>query len=161
MGVVACTETVESNPLVRAVMYDDLDEVKARVMMRAKVNVRDKAYDGISPLHAAVENGNIEIIQFLLDSGAKTNIRDFQKRTPLMMMDDDATPEIFDLLVRYGAQVQLVDKEKNTTLHHLVENADDADMVRLLINHGIDPNAINQSGETALMTRPRMIKRMT
>jgi hypothetical protein len=151
MGIMVCTESVRSNPLVRAVMNDDLEEVKARVMMRAKVNARDKSHDGMTPLHAAVENGNIEIIQFLLDSGAKTNTRDFQKRTPLMMMDDDATPEIFDLLLRYGAKVQLVDKEKNTVLHHFVENADDADLVRLLINHGIDPNAINRSGETALM----------
>jgi hypothetical protein len=152
MGVVACTvTTVTQNALVRAVMNDDLDEVKARVMMHAKVNVRDKAHDGLSPLHAAVENGNIEIIQFLLDSGAKTNIRDFQKRTPLMMMDSDATAEIFDLLIRYGAKVQLVDGEKNTVLHHFVENADDKDIVRLLVSHGINVDAVNKSGETALM----------
>jgi len=68
-----------------------------------------------------------------------------------MMMDDDATPEIFDLLLRYGAKVQLVDKEKNTVLHMFVGNADNADMVRLLISHGIDANAVNKSGETALM----------
>jgi hypothetical protein len=151
MGEMVCIENVKSNPLVRAVMNDDLDEVKARVMMRAKVNARDKSRDGITPLHAAVENGNIEIIQFLLDSGAKTNIRDFQKRTPLMMMDDDATAEIFDLLIRYGAKVQLVDGEKNTVLHHFVENADDADIVRLLVSHGINVDAVNNSGETALM----------
>ena len=137
-------------------MNDDLDEVKARVMMRAKVNARDKSRDGMTPLHAAVENGNIEIIQFLLDSGAKTNIRDFQKRTPLMMMDSDATPEILDLLLRYGAKVQLVDKEKNTVLHQFVGNADNAHMVRLLSNHGINPNAINKSGETALMIAAEM-----
>jgi hypothetical protein len=152
MGVMACTvTTVTQNALVRAVMNDDLDEVKARVMMHAKVNVRDKAHDGLSPLHAAVENGNIEIIQFLLDSGAKTNIRDFQKRTPLMMMDSDSTAEIFDLLIRYGAKVQLVDSEKNTVLHHFVENADDEDIVRLLVSHGISVDAVNKSGETTLM----------
>ena len=151
MGVVACSDDLPRNPLVAAVMNDDLEEVKVRVMMRAKVNTRDKSNDGISPLHAAVENGNIEIIQFLLDSGAKTNIRDSLKRTPLMMMDGDATPEIFDLLIRYGAKLTLVDKEKNTILHHLVGNADGADLVRLLVNHGIDVNAVNKSRETALM----------
>ena len=144
--------TIEStNPLVHAAMNDDLGEVKVRVMMRAKVNVRDKGYDGMSPLHAAVQNGNIEMIQFLLDSGAKTNFRDSQKRTPLMMMDGDATPEIFDLLIRFGAKMQLVDKEKNTVLHHFVENADDDEIVRLLITHGVNVNAVNKEGETALM----------
>jgi hypothetical protein len=150
VGVIACTD-VSSNPLVQAVMSDDLEEVKARVIMRAKVNVRDKAYQGISPLHAAVENANIEIIQFLLDSGAKTNIRDFQKRTPLMMLDGDATPEILDLLIRYGAKVRLVDKEKNTALHRLVQNTSDDTLIRLLINQGIDVNAVNKAGQTALM----------
>ena len=146
-----CVMVEPSSPLVQAVYSDDLEEVKARVIMRAKVNVRDKAYNGITPLHAAVENGNIEIIQFLLDSGAKVNIRDFEKRTPLMMLDNDATPEIFDLLIRYGAKIQLVDKEKNTALHHFVESADNAEIVQLLINHGVDVNAVNKDGETALM----------
>ena len=151
MGEMVCIENVKSNPLVRAVMNDDLDEVKARVMMHAKVNARDKSRDGMTPLHAAVENGNIEIIQFLLDSGAKVNIRDFQKRTPLMMMDGDATAEIFDRLIRYGAKVQLVDGEKNTVLQHFVENADNEDIVRLLVSHGINVDAVNKGGETALM----------
>jgi len=152
MGVISCVELlVPSNPLVTAVMNDDLEEVKARVMMRARVNARDKSHDGITPIHAAVENANIEIIQFLLDSGAKVNIRDSLKRTPLMMMDGDATPEIFDLLIRYGAKLQLLDKEKNTVLHHIVGNSDNPDLVRLLINHGIDVNAVNKSRETALM----------
>jgi len=146
-----CSMIEPTSPLVQAVYSDDLEDVKARVMMRAKVNVRDKAYDGITPLHAAVDNANIEIIQFLLDSGAKVNIRDSLKRTPLMMMDGDATPEIFDLLIRYGAKLQLLDKEKNTVLHHIVGNSDNPDLVRLLINHGIDVNAVNKSRETALM----------
>ena len=97
------------------------------------------------------QNGNIEMIQFLLDSGAKTNFRDSQKRTPLMMMDGDATPEIFDLLIRFGAKPQLIDKEKNTALHHFVENADDDEIVRLLVTHGVNVNAVNREGETALM----------
>lgn len=77
VGVVI--STVSSNALVQAAMNDDLEDVKARVLMRAKVNVRDKAYDGISPLHAAVENGNIAMVQFLLDRGAKNKYSRFQE----------------------------------------------------------------------------------
>ena len=149
MGIFVCVEA--RNPLVQAVMNEDVDEVKARVLMRSKVNVKDKAYSGISPLHAAVETGNMEIIQFLLDHGAKTNIRDFERRTPLMMIDGDASAELFDLLIRYGAKPRLVDKESNNVLHHFVENADNAEIIRLLISHGIDVNATNKGGDTALM----------
>ncbi|HEV8590935.1 MAG TPA: ankyrin repeat domain-containing protein [Pyrinomonadaceae bacterium] len=140
------------NALIQAVLSEDLDEVKARIMMRSKINVKDKAYDGITPLHAAIETGNIEITRYLLEHGAKTNIRDFQKRTPLMMMDEDATPELFDLLTQYGAKLNLVDKEKNNMLHHAAVNGVDADLVKRIALNGVPINGVNKEGKTPLMT---------
>ena len=119
--------------------------------MRTRVNVRDKSRDGMSPLHAAVETGNLEIAAYLLDHGAKTNIRDFEKRTPLMMMDSDTTVEMFDLLVRYGAKVTLLDKQKNNILHHAAENDVSAEVMRRLATYGLNVNAVNKEGKTALM----------
>jgi len=148
MGIVMVTEP--HNALVQAVFNEDVEEVKARVAMRAKVNVRDKAFDGITPLHAAVERGNIEIVKFLLAHGAKPNSRDYQKRTPLMMMDSDFTPELFSLLISYGAKVNLVDKEGNTILHHSAGYAN-PELVRLLVANGLNFNAINKDGKTALI----------
>jgi hypothetical protein len=144
--------TIEStNPLVQAVIRGDIEDVKALVMMRGKVNGRDKAYDGITPLHAAVETGNVEIAQFLLSRGAKINSRDFLKRTPLMMLDEDATPEMFQLLMTYGAKVKLVDKERNTVLHHFAAYDEKGEMIRTLVSYGVDVNAVNKEGKTALM----------
>jgi ankyrin repeat protein len=105
----------------------------------------------MSPLHAAVETGNLEIAEHLLAHGAKPNIRDYEKRTPLMMMDGDATTEMFQLLVRYGAKLTLLDKEKNTPLHHLAESSNDADLIQQLVSYGINVNAVNKEGKTALM----------
>ncbi|HMJ08479.1 MAG TPA: ankyrin repeat domain-containing protein [Pyrinomonadaceae bacterium] len=149
MGLMAISES--HNPLVQAVLNEDLEEVKARILMRARVNVRDKAYDGITPLHAAVETGNVEIAQYLLSRGAKINGRDLLRRTPLMMLDQDASPELFQLLVTYGARVNLVDKERNTVLHHFAAYDEQTDMIRLLISYGVDVNAVNREGKTALM----------
>lgn len=142
---------VNSNALVRAVMNDDLEEVKVRVLMNERINVRDKSYDGISPLHAAVENGNIDIARFLLERGAKTNIRDFQKRTPIMMLDEEATPEMVQLLITFGAKLKLRDKEGNYTLHHAVENGVEPDVLSALINYGVNIDAVNKEGKTALI----------
>jgi len=149
MGIVVCVEA--QNPLVQAVLSEDLENVKARVMMRARINVKDKTYDGMTPLHAAVETGNLEILQFLLERGAKPNIRDFQKRTPLMMMDEDATPELLDLLVRYGAKVHLVDKQGNNVLHHFAAYDESVEIVRQLAALGANYNASNKQGITPLM----------
>lgn len=138
------------NPLVEAVLNEDLDEVKLLITKGKNVNARDRSLDGMSPLHAAVETGNFEIMQILLAYGAKPNLRDYKKRTPLMMLDEDAETEMARVLLSYGAKIKLADSEKNTVLHHYAE-FDDADMVRLLISHGADPNAKNKLGRTALM----------
>ena len=139
------------NPLVGAVLAEDLEQVKVRVAMRERVNARDKSYAGMSPLHAAVETGNIEIARFLLEHGAKVNIRDHEKRTPMMMLDEDATPEIVQLLINYGAKAKLLDKEKNGALHHLALNGVDPEIVRLLVNYGYNANGANKEGKTPLM----------
>lgn len=149
VGIVTVIEA--RDPLVQAALSGDLEGVKARVMMRAKVNVKDKAYNGISPLHAAVDTGNIEIAQYLLDHGAKTNMRDFLKRTPLMMMDEDATPEMFELLVRYGAKVNLTDKEKNNVLHHFAAMYNAGELIGRIAAYGAPVNAVNKEGKTPLM----------
>ena len=149
-GMIATVSYENRNALVTAVMNEDVEQVKALITNGAKINVKDKSLEGMSPLHAAVETGNFEIMQILLAYGAKPNIRDYQKRTPLMMLDEAADPEIARVLLAYGAKIKLVDSERNTVLHHYAE-FDDAEIVRLLISHGADPNAKNKSGRTALM----------
>lgn len=153
VGVVAAELPISGarpNDLVTAAYNEDLDELKARILMRAKINARDKTREGVAPLHVAIEMGNLEMAQFLLDNGAKPNIRDYQKRTPLMMMDEDATPELFQLLVSYGAKLNLVDKEKNNALHHFA-GTDNGEIIRLLVQYGVDSNALNKEGKTPLM----------
>lgn len=71
-GVIASVSYENRNALVQAVMEEDFEEVKALIAKRAKINVRAKAFDGMSPLHAAIETGNYEIMQYLLAYGAKT-----------------------------------------------------------------------------------------
>jgi hypothetical protein len=152
VGIVSViSENIKRNDLVEAIYNNDIDEVRVRVAMRAKVNSKDKMRDGISPLHAAVETGSAEIAQFLLNHGAKINSRDKLKRTPLMMMDNEATPELLQLLISYGAKVNLVDKNGDTVLHHLVENEGDTNLLRLLIQNGANVNAANKIGKTPLM----------
>ncbi len=148
VGVVV--STVPRNRLVMAVANEDLGEVKVRVAMGERVNSKDKGYDNNSPLHIAVENGNLEIAEFLLTHGAKTNSKNADKRTVLMMLDEDATAELVNLLLRYGAKINLFDKEGNTALMFAAEYASN-EVVQALISAGANVNTINKKGETALI----------
>jgi hypothetical protein len=142
--------TVRYSKLVMAVENDNLVEVKVRVGMGERVNARDKGYGNNSPLHVAVENGNLEIAEFLISYGAKTNSKNAEKRTTLMMLDEDATPELVNLLLSHGAKVNLADKQGNTALIFAAEYASN-DVVQVLISAGANVNAVNKQGETALM----------
>jgi hypothetical protein len=153
VGVIALTPSVpgvEPNELVSAVIDEDRDEVENLIRQGRKINVRDRTRDGMTPLHAAIETGNIEIMQLLLAYGAKPNSRDHEKRTPLMMMDEDVGKEMIRILLSYGADIRLTDRVKSTVLHHFAQ-FDEPEMMRFLIEHGADPNARNKSGQTPLM----------
>lgn len=139
-----------TNRMVMAVENDDLEEIKVRVAMGERVNAKDKGYGGNSPLHVAVEHGNIEIAQFLLSSGAKINSKNSEKQTPLMLLDDDASPELVNLLISHGAKINLVDKQGNTALMLAAEYAK-PEVLQALISAGANINTVNKKGRTALM----------
>jgi hypothetical protein len=155
VGVISCSySNAPVNKLVEAVYDENLDEITRLIAKGDRVNSKDKNHDGVSPLHAAVETGNIEIVQFLLSSGAKINGRDSLKRTPLMMMDADATPELFQLLLRYGAKIDLVDKQGFTALSYFA-GYNQPEMVSLFVSAGANVNAANKQRETPLLIAAR------
>lgn len=148
-AMISISNTIK-NKLIVAVLADDLEEVKMLISKGKRVNVKDRNYDGNSPLHFAVENGNLEITEVLLNAGAKIDYKNSDKRTPLMMLDEDATPELVNLLLRHGATIDYTDKKKNTALILAAAYAN-KDVVQTLINAGANINAVNKQGETALM----------
>lgn len=147
-GAIAVVEY--TSELSSAVADEDVDKVRELINKGANVNAKEDGYSKITPLFIAVETGNIEIVQLLLDNGAKINAQDKGKQTPLMRLDDDATTELVGLLVRYGAKVSAADKEGHTALI-LAAGGSNAAVVKALIDAGADVNAATKAGQTALM----------
>lgn len=137
-------------PLLQAVSENDTDEIMSLLTKGADVNGKDENYNKMTALFVAVEQGNVATVRTLLEFGAKINARDDERRTPIMMLDDDATPELVQLLIGYGAKIKAVDKSNNNVLHHAVEYAD-AKVLQILIDEGADVNAQNDEGKTPLM----------
>jgi ankyrin repeat protein len=152
-GAIVCDDVeknVTKNKLILAVQSDNLEEVKNLIGQGKKVNVKNTYDEGNFPLHYAVENGNVEMVELLLNAGAKIFVKNYEKRTPLMMLDYDASPELVNMLLRFGAAVNAVDKDKNTVLILAAGNTTE-DVIRVLILNGADVNAVNKKGRTALM----------
>lgn len=139
-----------SLPLSRAVANDDIEEVRRLLDAGEKAGGRDDNYEGITPLFIAVENGNVAITRLLIQYGANVNARDKQKRTPLMFIDDDATPDLIEVLLRAGAKVNVHDKTGTTPLLVAAGSAG-VMVVQALIDGGADLDAADEEGMTSLM----------
>ncbi|XP_046571007.1 ankyrin repeat domain-containing protein 50-like [Haliotis rubra] len=69
-------------------------------------------------LHVACEGGNVQIVKYLM----KHNIVDIESRdmngwTPVMQAAIDGHKDVFDVLVKAGADLSQVSNNKETTLH--------------------------------------------
>jgi len=65
-----------------------------------------------TPLHIAVQNGNIDIIRALLASGADVNALDADGKTPLGIATEANNVEIVNLLLQYHRQTTLISPKR-------------------------------------------------
>ena len=69
--------------LVIAGSDGDLDRVKAAVSGGEDIDGRDSEWN--TALHEACRKGHVDIVKYLLDNGANTELKGFQNFTPLQV----------------------------------------------------------------------------
>ena len=119
-----------------AVSNNDVETARRMIAAGADVNA---PYDGHDySILTACCNGNYELVQLLIESGADVNVRDKYESTPLLECDP-YYPEIIKLLLSAGAQVNVRDNENNTPLLFTATTCK-PESVRLLIAAGAHIN---------------------
>ena len=76
----------------------------------------------IHALHYACDEGNLKIVEILINAHCDTNIKNNNKQTPLYL---SAKKDYFDInkkLIESGAELNLEDTEKNSPLHYVCKN---------------------------------------
>ena len=68
---------------------------------------QDNDREADKPLMAAIEVWNIECVRELIQAGADLNIPDKNGKTALMITSGDRRPELFPVLMKAGAEVNL------------------------------------------------------
>ncbi|MBR5904541.1 MAG: ankyrin repeat domain-containing protein [Alphaproteobacteria bacterium] len=190
------TQQELNDKLFEAVKNDDLDQVKELISNGADANAQtfnecpvlvyasDPAIaefliehgadvnhmndSGITPLHDAIFENNIDVVRVLIKHGANVNsntspdivdqiYKEFEELpypnkadTPLHWAAGKDNCEFAKILIENGADVNLVDARGQTPLHQ-VYNVETA---QLLIDHGADVNAIDSNGWTPLFYAP-------
>jgi serine/threonine-protein phosphatase 6 regulatory ankyrin repeat subunit A/serine/threonine-protein phosphatase 6 regulatory ankyrin repeat subunit B len=106
-----------------------------------QINVQD--VQGFTPLHLASSKGHIEIVEFLLNHGADTELEIFNGETPLMLAAQYARYgqyETIKTLLEHGAKVNHKDEDGGTALHKAAMYSG-KEVMNLLISYGADVNA--------------------
>ena len=101
-----------------------------------------------SPLHLAVEERKISLLNFFLDQGADTNIKDRLGRTPLHSAAMVGNLDSMRLLIEKGSDVNAVDGDQQTPLH-LASIGGYQDCIKLLMKNKADVSARNEQNMTA------------
>ena len=101
-----------------------------------------------SLLHIAAEECHLEIVQLLIDHGADVNIMNCCGRTPVMVGIRNVI--IVKCLIDLGADLSLQDKMGNTALMLSIDLRSSEEIVKLLLEHGAEPMALDKRQFTVL-----------
>lgn len=91
-----------------------------------KIDIDEQDARGMSPLHLAALYGRIDVMQFLLDSHAKTDLTDKMGRTPLYVACENAKPDAMALLLQHGARYDILPSNQRSLISCAVITQDPA-----------------------------------
>jgi len=103
---------------------------------------------GSTYLHIAVRSRHVNIVKLLIDSGADIEKRGKYCRTPLMDSLLHEQEDITKFLIENGANFTKCCNGE-TPLHIVSSYRGNLSLVKFLINHGADKNALNDNNETS------------
>ncbi|WP_257264172.1 ankyrin repeat domain-containing protein [Endozoicomonas sp. ONNA2] len=138
-----------------------------RLMVNAGLKIDTPCDDdkGKMLVHAVREN-NCELVEFLLDKGAKVDDEIDKEGTALHLAVRLGQPEIIDMLIQHGANINARSFHMGMKALHLAARLDQPDsIIAMLMKRGADINARDNNAETVLhhtahLDRPAIIDQL-
>jgi len=143
------------NDLHDAIQKGDVAKVKTLISNNNEL-IHMKSEKGQMPLHLAVQNGNQEIVDFLISKGADINAKDGEGNTPLITNAQNQPAIYFAIMNGLNELVApILDNgqdvnesfEGNLTILLMAILSGNKEAIELLVDRGADVNAAAQEGD--------------
>jgi len=135
--------------LMAAALFADADMVELLLKRGANPNLADES--GATALMWSVPDR--AKVQRLLERGASADARSESGRTALLVAASyPGTVDLLRLLLAHGADLRAQDRAGTTALALAARSAD-VDVVRFLVDRGLEPSALNPGARRAALAR--------
>lgn len=146
-------QSLGPDKIFAAIKNNDRAEFDRRI--QGGVDVNAKNTDGRTPLHYAVDIGNLEMVNVLLKNKADVTQTTSQGHTPLHIAAVKDSTEIAEALLQHMSHDKSNDFINAQTLDgstslHLAARSGNSDMVKFLLKRGAIYNIHNDQGKTPL-----------
>ncbi|XP_065579603.1 ankyrin-1-like [Artemia franciscana] len=141
----------EGYVLLRGALFNRQIEI-AKLLLNYGCKVNSKnIIPSDSPLHLAVVSSDTEVVEMILDKGARINAVDKLGETPLhcAIKNSDKNVEMTKLLLKHGSNVKVRTNYGRSPLH-LAASRKCPQTVDYLLMHGADVNVIEYNGASPL-----------
>lgn len=130
-----------------------LDIAKLLINKFATVNVENRM--GELPIHLAAFKGDLAMIKLLIESGSYLNKKTQEDKLPVHYAIAGGRSEAIPFLLKEGKQNWFIrDTYGNTLLHHAAKTSN-IQILDMLLNQNLDPNALNSHFETPIFNAVR------
>src|SRR5436853_2616584 len=147
--LLASSVPAAENSLVDAVKQKNATAVKALLQKRVDVNAPEG--DGATALHWAAYRDDLEMVNLLIGAGARVNVANDLKITPLALAAANGNGAIVERLLKAGAEPDAASEAGVTPLMQAAR-VGSAESVRALIDHEANVNVKeNDRQQTPLM----------
>ncbi|MBN1271211.1 MAG: ankyrin repeat domain-containing protein [Candidatus Aminicenantes bacterium] len=138
----------QDQDIFEAIVKGDLTTVKS-LLEKDPGLLMAKGRNGVTPLHIAAFEGQLEIVKMLCEKGADVRAGDTQLGTPLHYAAYNGQDAVVGFLIDRGVDVDIKNESGATPLF-LAVNRGKKSTADLLISRGSDINAMDSIGYSAL-----------
>ncbi len=151
VAVVLGAMTPPEAPVADAAMRGDVETVRA--LLRNGADVNEAQGDGMTALHWAARNDNVELATILIYAGANLDAGTrIGRYTPLHVAAREGNSRIVDVLLGAGSSPEAVTTNSGATPLHLAARSGNPQIVSQLIEYGADVEARDTKwGQTPLI----------